>query len=312
MMLCMLSFSNEFRIVCTRASQHEFEGMLGRIRSNFESIEYFAKSRGLNWMNLLCIDREFQRSLEKRPDLVRESLGPVPEEHPHTRVVPNDSGVLLIPSYKGRDMINIPSNIYRGDMFSRPIHPRPKVWPEEWKYPCDPTIRTMGQKCINCGSRRFCDCDPLSCQVVVRPLVELRHYGGKGVGIRTLQDIRKGAILEEYVGEIIPTGAAYGNDFTYDEDYGFGLDVSPRNAPGDLVLADISSQQFGNWTRFLNHACNPCLTSESMTLGPRLRIMIIADRDIGAFEELTLDYGDGYWEHRYCLCFGDSCRFPPP
>ena len=47
-------------------------------------------------------------------------------------------------------------------------------------------------------------------------------------------------------------------------------------------------------------------------LGKRLRIMMVAKRDVLAFEELTLDYGDDYWVGRYCLCRTESCRFPSP
>ena len=317
MILCILSFSRKFRSVCMRADQVEFDGMLARLRPEFESLEYFAKSRGLKWLNLLRSDREFtkhlERKLEKNPNYMRESLGPVAEEHPHTRIVPNDSGVLAVPSFKGRNMVDVPSCIYRGDMFDHPSFPRPENWPRAWHYPSDPTLPSTGEKCINCGvhSRR-CNCDPLDCDIVVRPLVELRQYGDKGVGIRTLQDLKEGDVLGEFVGEIIPTGAAYGLDFSFDEDYAFALDVSPQHVTGQQVLADISSKQFGNWTRFLNHSCNASVESRPLVLGKRLRIMMIAKRDVLAFEELTLDYGDDYWVGRYCLCRTEICRFPPP
>ena len=38
-------------------------------------------------------------------------------------------------------------------------------------------------------------------------------------------------------------------------------------------------------------------------------MMVQAKRDVGIFEELTVDYGDGYWMDRECRCGAKRCQF---
>ena len=313
MMLSILSFSCTFRHYCDRANESNWERLLIGIEENHESLEYFAKARGLRWFELLEAHGPFEEWIRvPLLDMLGQRLGTLREQHPHACVVPEKGGKLRPPTRNLIPQVNIANNesIYRAELFASNAFPRPQKWPQIWKYPSDPTVRLPGRICFNCNSTGLCNCDPNDCVAVQPPLVELRQYPIRGVGIRTLQNIAEGTTVGEYIGEIMPSSSAYmnGDFWTFDDMYTFDLDISLLEDNQPLSLASISAELYGNWTRYINHSCESSLMPRVEVIGRKTRMMIVTVRDIDAFEELTLNYGDAYWsKDRPCLCGTKSC-----
>ncbi|MCJ1429813.1 hypothetical protein MMC29_007728 [Sticta canariensis] len=248
---------------------------------NKNSLEYFAKIRGLDWT--LALMREPEHAADVAD--LREAYPGLEPDHPHSYIVPRDSNPVRRPQYNGKIQKNIIGNRY--DALSYRPSARPK------KRPRDPTIDKR-RRCYICN-RKSCRCDPSRCEGVLRPLVELAESGNNvGVGIRVLQPIPKNRLLAEYVGEIVPS------DGSVDDTYL----CRTRNA-------SVDAQEHGNWTRFINHSCDAHAELSNVVIGNRHRCMVKSIKDVGMFEQLTLDYGDLYWATRasLCQCGSPNCRF---
>lgn len=300
MMLSVLANSAAFREAVRTLDRVRWSAFCDCVCENKNSIEVFAKSRELNWKAALEQRRDFGRWIlfrnEQYPDLK-------PPRHPHHLIVPAAAGLVKAPRYEGKDQINILNNQYDADDFES--HDRPHVWPREVKYPSDPTdlLHKLGRTCSLC-SQHGCSCDPKTHPSVIHPLVELTEYDGKGVGIRALQSIQKHQPLGEYVGEILhPRG-------TKDPEATYGLSISAPNDSYEIV-GIISARQYGNWTRYLNHSCDPNTEFATMLIGQKQRALIKTLRDVAIFEELTVHYGHDYWIHRdfRCRCGSSDCQF---
>ena len=319
MILCILSFSPTFRKLCVKESDRDWQALRHEILENFESIEYFTKVRGLQWANLLKVDANFHAHIQAdRKGWLMERLGNVRLQHPHAMVVPQGRGRLRLPTYEGRVQVNISNTIYRHDLFSDMRFEQPPHWPKELDYPSDPTVRLLGTACINCRSTTLCNCEPSNCGTVKEPLLELYHYtkyGARGTGIRSLQRIKKDTILGEYLGEIVPSPAAYRTrphgevSFRYfDEVYAWDLPLTQSAQSSSQTLATITAGTYGNWTRYVNHSCEPSLTTTFEVIGNKLRILYKSLEAIEPFEELTTNYGDYYFNPaRPCQCGMDTC-----
>ena len=117
---------------------------------------------------------------------------------------------------------------------------------------------------------------------------------GVGDGLFAVHPLEAGEFVLEYTGERIPTGSA--------EDAGSRY----------LFLIDddwtIDGPVPGNVAGYLNHACMPNCEArlEEGTDGQR-RIMFYALRDIFSGEELTIDYGQEYFD-RFIGPVGCRCE----
>jgi SET domain-containing protein len=105
-----------------------------------------------------------------------------------------------------------------------------------------------------------------------------RSRPGLGRGLYATSDIEKGDFIVEYTGVHIP--ALYAD--TLKTRYLFELD--------EAWTVDGSSAK--NIARYINHSCAPNCEAETHDS----HILIFATRDIAAGEELTLDYGDEYFD----------------
>lgn len=293
MMLSILASSAAFREAARTVGEDTWRSLGKFIRANLYSLEYFAKIRGLKWR--LALERISQYKQVIQPHLM-ERCPDIKSAHPHTYIVPRPKESLRRPTYKGRSQINIQENIYWAKIFAK--YEAPWNWPDKVPYPSNPTLTK--DSCELCGKCN-CACDILDCDRVTRPLVEIVNCGEKGNGIRLLQPIKKGDILDEYVGEIKPVQTE-----ADDRVYTLSLDVGNGN-----VTALISSEFQGNWTRFINHSCRASTKFKPMVIARRLRNMVVATRDVDSFEELTIDYGSSYWEGgtKLCKCRENNCRY---
>lgn len=73
----------------------------------------------------------------------------------------------------------------------------------------------------------------------------------------------------------------------------------------EVVIVDAGA--CGNWTRFINHSCSSNTAFKALRKGATIIMAIKAKRDIAPNVELTLDYGDVYFERKTCLCGAVDC-----
>ncbi|KAF8428218.1 hypothetical protein EV426DRAFT_332991 [Tirmania nivea] len=73
----------------------------------------------------------------------------------------------------------------------------------------------------------------------------------------------------------------------------------------------ISQARRGNFTRFINHSCNPN-TQFKVFIWLGIERIIIVSNGVKAGTEVTVDYSNGYWEglDKVCRCGEEQCRFP--
>lgn len=180
------------------------------------------------------------------------------------------------------------------------------VDPENWEGVLPPDQITvegiLGQrlqqyKCIFCWHRgRECWGEPCLnwWQVTNRRKtavrIELRDTGGPmGLGVFAKAFIGRGTFLDDYVGELLPGSMWYPGDR-----YAFDL-------PG---IGRCTAREYGNWTRFVNHRCEPNARANDWMVGQRVVMMFRAIRDIEPGEQLFIEYGRGYFEsaNRVCKC----------
>ncbi|KPI37745.1 uncharacterized protein AB675_235 [Cyphellophora attinorum] len=71
----------------------------------------------------------------------------------------------------------------------------------------------------------------------------------------------------------------------------------------------IDSAIRGNWTRYINHSCNPNTRYETVQIGQKSLMVVQAMRDISFGEILTVDYNESYFPHMpyRCKCGTEYC-----
>ncbi|KAI4111800.1 MAG: hypothetical protein LQ339_000257 [Xanthoria mediterranea] len=294
MTLSILAHSESFRNACRTFDMPLWDQLMHDIAQTHVSLELFFKVRGLDWVTPLrsvahlIPQQELQSYLECQK---KRELQNIYLESPHSYVVPKADGILQRPHYQSVLHLNISSNTYDSKAF-----------------PVDPSIRTQNDgACESCG-RASCDCEPSTCDKINRPLTELIHSSAdKGIGVRTLQRVKAGDVLDEYVGELKRASTVA------DQTYAMELEGLPagHHSRNDHNPILIDAQVYGNWTRYINASCNPSLKFAAARIGGRHRIMVVAVRDIDTFEELTIGYGDNYWlgsDTKMCACNEETCR----
>jgi hypothetical protein len=166
---------------------------------------------------------------------------------------------------------------------------------------------------------------------------ELRETSSRGIGVYTKRAFKKGDILGYYAGEVLPdclndTNNDYLMDVPLDFDYAsrrssssswqaasenqarrLSTQSEASSSTADLA-ADaaviIDGRRKGNWTRFINHSCDPHAHFKLSRVGD-MRIMAVkADKAIPAGVELTVDYGKEYYgpqTKKICQCGTKNC-----
>ncbi|XP_058207893.1 probable inactive histone-lysine N-methyltransferase SUVR2 isoform X1 [Rhododendron vialii] len=177
-----------------------------------------------------------------------------------------------------------------------------------WKCGCN-------KQCGNRVVQRGLNC---SVQVFMTP-------EGKGWGLRTLQDLPKGAFVCEYVGEILTNAELSDRISKSPNSEGLAyLVLLDANWGSGGVLKDeealcLDATNYGNVARFINHRCfDPNLVEipvEVETPDHRYyRLAFFTTRKVEAFEELTWDYGIDFDDSDHpvkafrCQCGSEFCR----
>ena len=308
MMLCIVAHSMAFRGATCSLSDQDWATLEDTIVKNTDSLEIFAKTRCLDWT--AALEYAYDHPGSRLTRVALKEKWPYHLNHPYEVVVPNISQQSLrLPRFEGYVRSNLTETMYREECFIGTD--RPRNWPARKAYPSDPTLKGDTEEVCELCKSRSCLCHPCASASVVHPLVELRQYHGKGIGVRTLQNIRLGDVLEEYVGQIVPVAD--------EQDSVYSVLFRRPDEWSDAGIAQISAKRYGNWTRFINHSCSASLGFRIMAIGEKYRVMVIAEQDIGAFSELTIDYGPDYWltpvpgeVESFCLCGQSRCRYSSP
>jgi len=135
----------------------------------------------------------------------------------------------------------------------------------------------------------------------VEARVTIRDAGVKGKGAFAMEPLRAGTWVSRYVGDLL-------DDVAIKERY-----EDPSAAAYLLELNDdlcLDAQNSSHFSRYFNHAEFGNLETRFSDVDPH-RIDFFASRDIDAGEELTFDYGPGYWRYRG-QPDGDSRNFSDP
>lgn len=143
---------------------------------------------------------------------------------------------------------------------------------------------------------KLCACGPDCPNRVVQKgqkidVLIFRTDDGRGWGVKTLENIRKGTFVMEYNGEVITNEEAERRGTLYDGEgrtYLFDLDYDES----DPLTVDAAF--YGNAAHFINHSCDPNLYVYGVWiehLDTRIpRVAFFARRNIKKYEELTFDY----------------------
>ena len=223
--------------------------------------------------------------------------------------------VIKLPMRRNREVLvsatNITESIYNASTFDGYSHDW-AGWPSDPRDVIDPT-----ERCWHCnrhmvprafGSQvaarvaNVCNCTR---DIFTRPLVEIKQYPNLvgdqlsvNRGVRSLVPIRRNDLLEEYVGDILPTAS---QDEFGDQDYAFTIHGQPLGMVngkmewGDVSL--VSAVKNGNWTRYMNHVRGGKnnIRFRTVSIANKTRIILIAKWDIPPGMELTVSYGTRYW-----------------
>ncbi|MCJ1229346.1 hypothetical protein MMC12_006011 [Toensbergia leucococca] len=293
MLLSILAHSTSFRHTCMRADEASWSKITVVLENFSESLETFAKIRGLDWQSALA---PYSLSTSR----IRETFSLTPG-HPHSVVIPSEGQVLTQPIYRGESQMETQTSMCRLDTFA--CKSRPRAWDSKRPYPSHPMLRApASHPCAVCFSKTACECDPSA--LLTHPLVELKRYPNKGVGIRSLQKIQKGDVLAEYLGEIIHPATCRNEDI-----YSLVVDEPPHDHNTDEITI-VTAARWGNWTRYINHSCEANTCFDVKVVGPLERWVVVAEKDVEFGAEVTINYGADYFrEGLLCRCGSERCLY---
>ncbi|KAL5712021.1 [histone H3]-lysine(4) N-trimethyltransferase [Ranunculus cassubicifolius] len=148
---------------------------------------------------------------------------------------------------------------------------------------------------------------------------------GKGWGVRTVEDLPRGAFVCEYVGEILTNIELYNRN---QESNGTEKHTYPVLLDADWYAEDrledeealcLDGTRFGNIARFINHRC---FDGNLIEIPVEIEtpdhhyyhVAFFTSRAVPAFEELTWDYGIDFCDVDHpikafrCQCRSQFCR----
>ncbi|KAJ9565003.1 hypothetical protein OSB04_000969 [Centaurea solstitialis] len=186
-------------------------------------------------------------------------------------------------------------------------------------------LSSRAKECwLKCGCNKQCG-NRVVQRGIKRNLQVFMTPGGKGWGLRTLEDLPKGAFICEYVGEVLTNAELYDrvsrssnkDEHAYpvllDADWGAESELKDEEA---LCL---DATYYGNVARFINHRC---FDSNLVEIPVEVEnpdhhyyhLAFFTTRKVKALEELTWDYGIDFDDEEHpvkafrCRCGSRFCR----
>lgn len=158
---------------------------------------------------------------------------------------------------------------------------------------CHPQVCPAGEKCEN---QRFQ-------KRLYAPAVPKRTKG-RGWGLFSTADIKKGDFVNEYVGELVD-----------EDECRRRIEEAHVNNITDFYFLTIDKDRIidagpkGNMSRFMNHSCQPNCETQKWTVNGDTRVGLFAINDIPAGSELNFNYnleslGN---EKKECHCGAPNC-----
>ncbi|ROL50219.1 Histone-lysine N-methyltransferase, H3 lysine-36 and H4 lysine-20 specific, partial [Anabarilius grahami] len=160
-------------------------------------------------------------------------------------------------------------------------------------YECHPQVCPAGENCQNqCFTKRQ------------YTEVEIFRTLSRGWGLRSVSDIKKGAFVNEYVGEVID-----------EEECRARIKHAQENDICNFYMLTLDKDRIidagpkGNQARFMNHSCQPNCETQKWTVNGDTRVGLFALEDIPTGVELTFNYnleclGNG---KTVCKCGASNC-----
>ncbi|XP_043918229.1 histone-lysine N-methyltransferase NSD2 [Protopterus annectens] len=160
-------------------------------------------------------------------------------------------------------------------------------------YECHPAVCPAKEKCQNqCFTKRQ------------YPETKIIKTIGKGWGLVAKRDIKKGEFVNEYVGELID-----------EEECRARIKYAQENNICNFYMLTIDKDRIidagpkGNYSRFMNHSCQPNSETQKWTVNGDTRVGLFAVCDIPAGSELTFNYNLDCLgnEKTACRCGAPNC-----
>ncbi|RAL47719.1 hypothetical protein DM860_012344 [Cuscuta australis] len=182
-------------------------------------------------------------------------------------------------------------------------------------------IKECWKKCgcdLHCGNRVVQRGISRKLQVFMTP-------GGKGWGLRTLEDFPRGAFVCEYVGEVLTNAELFDrvlkSSSAEEHSYPVLLDAdwAAEGVLKDEEALCLDATYYGNVARFINHRC---VDSNLVEIPVEIEtpdhhyyhLAFFTTRVVKAREELTWDYGIDFRDRKHpikafkCQCGSRFCR----
>ncbi|PIA45634.1 hypothetical protein AQUCO_01600095v1 [Aquilegia coerulea] len=134
--------------------------------------------------------------------------------------------------------------------------------------------------------------------------------GIHGLGLYTSQFISRGAMVVEYVGEIVGLRVADKREIEYQS----GRKLQYKGACYFFRIDKehiIDATRKGGIARFVNHSCLPNCAAKVISVRNEKKVVFFAERDIYPGEEVTYDYHFNHedeGEKIPCFCNSKNCR----
>ncbi|XP_026800594.2 histone-lysine N-methyltransferase NSD2 isoform X3 [Pangasianodon hypophthalmus] len=160
-------------------------------------------------------------------------------------------------------------------------------------YECHPQVCPAGDRCMNQDFTKR-----------LYPETKIIRTAGKGWGLVSLRDIKKGEFVNEYVGELID-----------EEECRARIKYAQENDITHFYMLTIDKDRIidagpkGNYSRFMNHSCQPNCETQKWTVNGDTRVGLFAVCDIPAGTELTFNYNLDCLgnEKTVCRCGAPNC-----
>ncbi|XP_031729091.1 histone-lysine N-methyltransferase NSD2 isoform X2 [Anarrhichthys ocellatus] len=161
------------------------------------------------------------------------------------------------------------------------------------QYECHPQVCPSGERCCNQDFTKR-----------LYPETKIIKTPGKGWGLISLRDVKKGEFVNEYIGELID-----------EEECRARIKYAHENNITDFYMLTIDKDRIidagpkGNYSRFMNHSCQPNCDTQKWTVNGDTRVGLFAVRDIPEGTELTFNYNLDCLgnEKTVCRCDAPNC-----